>query len=205
MWQRYSIKESLNRILRLYIGKPVPQDWPGTLAGSVVSEDEALAGLAEALAGSLPGEYFRHAGAQYGELYTFSGTSLMGANNNQWRAVPFATVGLSSSLVTPSAVNNRIALTDVGRYKVSYHVDFIGTPNDVEYAWRPEWNMTGLNNAVCYTKHVSGTFCQAMGWGFIDVTANPAYSNYVNLYLAGQDATGTALIVNAQLLVEKIY
>ena len=54
--QRYSIKESLNRILRLLIGEPTPQDTPGTVTGNIDSEDEAMSQLAELLADSLPGE-----------------------------------------------------------------------------------------------------------------------------------------------------
>lgn len=56
--QRYSIKESLQRILLLIEGKPVAQDTPGTIQGDLLSEDESLSDLAELLAGSLPGETF---------------------------------------------------------------------------------------------------------------------------------------------------
>jgi len=54
--QRYNIKESLNRILRLLQGTPIPLDTPGTVTGVVDSEDEAMSQLAELLADSLPGE-----------------------------------------------------------------------------------------------------------------------------------------------------
>jgi len=54
--QRYSIKESLNRILRSFQGKAVPTDEPNTVPGIVLSEDEALSDLAELLDGSLPNE-----------------------------------------------------------------------------------------------------------------------------------------------------
>jgi len=54
--QRYSTKESLQRILLLLEGKPVAQDAPGTIQGDLLSEDESLSDLAELLASSLPGE-----------------------------------------------------------------------------------------------------------------------------------------------------
>lgn len=54
--QRYSIKESLQRILLLLEGKPVAQDAPNTIQGDLLSEDESLSDLTELLAGSLPNE-----------------------------------------------------------------------------------------------------------------------------------------------------
>lgn len=54
--QQYSIRESLNRILRLFQDKAVPTDVPNTVPGDVLSEDGALSDLAELFAGSLPGE-----------------------------------------------------------------------------------------------------------------------------------------------------
>src|SRR5512139_3748344 len=54
--QRYSSKESWNRIVRLFEGKPVPTDAPGAVTGEVLSEDAAISDLAELFAGSLPGE-----------------------------------------------------------------------------------------------------------------------------------------------------
>lgn len=54
--QRYSVMESLNRILRLFLGSPVPTDAPETVPGEIRSEDEALSDLAELFANSLPNE-----------------------------------------------------------------------------------------------------------------------------------------------------
>lgn len=54
--QRYSLKESTNRILRLFQGKAVATDVPDTITGDVLSVDEAISDLAELLAGSLPNE-----------------------------------------------------------------------------------------------------------------------------------------------------
>ena len=54
--QKYSSNESWNRIVRLFEGKPLPTDVPGTVTGEVLSEDAALSDFAELLAGSLPNE-----------------------------------------------------------------------------------------------------------------------------------------------------
>ena len=54
--QRYSIKESWNRIRRSWLGTTVGSDVPGELDGEVLSVDEAVSDLAEAFEGSLPGE-----------------------------------------------------------------------------------------------------------------------------------------------------
>ena len=55
----YSIKESINRIYRLFIGNDPPTDVPDSLTGKVYSEDEALSRMTEVLADSLPGESAR--------------------------------------------------------------------------------------------------------------------------------------------------
>lgn len=53
---RYSIKEALNRLLRVMEGKAITSDLPGVIPGEVLSEDEAFSDLAELWEGSLPGE-----------------------------------------------------------------------------------------------------------------------------------------------------
>jgi hypothetical protein len=54
--KRYSIKESLNRIYRLFNGTTPPSDAPDSLPGEVYSEDTVWSRLAELFANSLPGE-----------------------------------------------------------------------------------------------------------------------------------------------------
>ena len=56
--QKYSIREALNRIVRVLIGKPAPYDAPDTLSGSVLSVDEALSKLAEVMEGNDSEESF---------------------------------------------------------------------------------------------------------------------------------------------------
>ena len=54
--QDYSEKESWNRMQRLLIGLPVPQDNPGTVPGELLSENEALSDIVELLGDSLPNQ-----------------------------------------------------------------------------------------------------------------------------------------------------
>ena len=54
--QRYNIKESLNRILRMFQGKEEASESPDTLSGEILSHNQAFSDLAELLAGSLPSE-----------------------------------------------------------------------------------------------------------------------------------------------------
>lgn len=52
--QRYSIKEAVNRLYRLFTGQTPPIDSPNTLPGTIFSTDEAVSYLAEVFAGSMP-------------------------------------------------------------------------------------------------------------------------------------------------------
>lgn len=54
--QRYSLEESLNRILRLFQGKALATDEPGTVSGEVLNSEQAFSDMAELFAGSLPNE-----------------------------------------------------------------------------------------------------------------------------------------------------
>ena len=53
---RYSVKESLNRLLRLFEGSPLTADTPNVIPGEVLSENEALSDFVELLEGSLPSQ-----------------------------------------------------------------------------------------------------------------------------------------------------
>jgi hypothetical protein len=56
--QRYSKKEGLNRMQRLLIGQPVPQDDPDTVPGDLLSENQALSDIVELMGDSLPNQTF---------------------------------------------------------------------------------------------------------------------------------------------------
>ena len=54
--RKYSLKESANRILRLFQGKAPASNQPNQLTGKVLSSDEAMGDLAELMAGVLANE-----------------------------------------------------------------------------------------------------------------------------------------------------
>ena len=54
--ERYAKKESMNRIVEIFKGNPLPSLDPDTLPGPISSENEALSDLVELLGGSLPNE-----------------------------------------------------------------------------------------------------------------------------------------------------
>lgn len=54
--QRYSKKEALLRILRIFQGNDPASDAPNTVQGELLSENEILSDIAELLASSLPSE-----------------------------------------------------------------------------------------------------------------------------------------------------
>lgn len=54
--QKYNIKESLNRILRMFQGKEEASESPNTLSGEILSHNQAFSDLAELLADGLPSE-----------------------------------------------------------------------------------------------------------------------------------------------------
>ena len=56
--QRYSEKESMNRIVRIFEGNSLSDDTPDTVPGDVLSENEALSDITELLGDSLPNQTF---------------------------------------------------------------------------------------------------------------------------------------------------
>jgi len=204
--QRYSKKESWNRILRRFQGKGVVGDTPGTVPGEILSEDEAWSDLAELFAGSLPNERVRTPWAEYGEIYVASGTAELGMDENQWENIAiFTTAGISSANVTPSPSGNYVNINDVGAYFVHYQASFYMDVEGRTLDWRAEWNMTGQDQtrSRIYVG-TSGTVHTVSAGGLVDVTANPSYSTYVDLYAWCENATGTLHILDAQLSVWKV-
>lgn len=80
--QRYSEKESLNRVLRILENKALPTDTPEGLTGEVLSTNEALSDLAELMAGSLPNESFvMPSGIDLSNYWASDAVSLLGVSD----------------------------------------------------------------------------------------------------------------------------
>ena len=120
--QRYSATESLNRILRLLQGTPVPTDVAGGVTGVILSENEVLSDLAELLAGSLPDQNFTPATAmtKYGHMYAHNVTGTVTvASADVYYAVSGA---FRTGLLNGFTFSNTMHLkpTVAGRYFVAY-------------------------------------------------------------------------------------
>lgn len=133
--QKYSAREALDRIYRLFRGDTLA-DTPEVLTPPIYSEDESLSRLAELLNGSLPGEsavlpsavsitYLEH---EYGEIYTSTGTVTMVVGTSATKITgSFHVNGLSTSNITPDFNDDRIVINSVGSYFVALQLSFSGT------------------------------------------------------------------------------
>lgn len=120
--QRYSAKESLNRIVRLLQGSPLPSDAPDTVTGDVLSVDAALSDLAELLAGSLPSAVAYPVANKYGHFYA---TNITGTVTASSANVYYEVSGtFSSGLLNGVSFTQRMHLspTYAGRYLINYSV-----------------------------------------------------------------------------------
>lgn len=88
--QRYTFRESVNRILRILEGKALPNDYPETITGDVLSTDEAVSDLAELMAGSLPNESFTLPSGADVTAYTASAQEARLGSSTTKFVTPFA-------------------------------------------------------------------------------------------------------------------
>jgi len=136
-YQRYSIKEALNRFYRLWSGNTPPSDAPNSLPGEVFSEDEAWSNIAELFGGSLPGTTLSLPDAvadaiglniEYGEIYNNSTGTAVVSLSTSWAKITGSFQGntASSANVTPDYLNDRITINAVGVYFVGVQASFSG-------------------------------------------------------------------------------
>ena len=141
-YQRYSVREALNRFFRLWSGNTPPSDAPGSLPGEVFSEDEAWSNIAELFAGSLPGTSLSLPNAvsdaiglsvEYGEIYNNSTGTAVVALSTSWAKITGSFQGntASSNNVTPDYLNSKITINAVGVYFVGVQASFSGTANAI--------------------------------------------------------------------------
>ena len=142
-YQRYSIKESLNRLFRLWSGNAPPSDAPNSLSGQLFSEDEAWSNYVELLAGSLPGETLTipvvlanaiaaQQAHRYGGIYVATGTATQ-ALTTSWVKITgsFQNNTVSSSYIDPDYVFDHIYITEAGVYFVEMQLSFSGGANAI--------------------------------------------------------------------------
>lgn len=132
--QRYSIQESLNRILRSLQGKNPPSDQPWSISPQVLSKDEALSDLAELFAGSLPGQtmFNDNLSGRYAQIYGegVTGTSQSLLSGTWTSLLGFTDAGEYTDGLVPDPNNNRIFVTKGGAYHISCGLSFTADSGD---------------------------------------------------------------------------
>lgn len=179
--QRYSKKESINRILRSWKGTAIPSDIPDTLSGEVLSEDEALSDLAELLEGSLPNETLFTPDAlsmRYGEIFAHdlaTGTSQSLITGTWTQLLGFDMNGLSSDGVTPDQANNQITINKAGVYFVHFGVSF-EAPNGTLTTYHFEVALDSVRQGAVSAKKAAGASGAVVGnanaMGLVNATAD---------------------------------
>ena len=180
--QRYSKKESLNRILLLLEGRAMSSDTPETIPPTSLSEDEALSDIAELLADSLPGETPQFPAGlvpAYGGIFTWTGTSsITGLPIDVYTKITgtFQNSMVSYNGVTPNPSNDRILIndTDGSVYLISWSITFFGS-SAITY-WVEAYNAAvGIPDGVAkVTPLASGSAVSISGESFEYVSGSAA-------------------------------
>lgn len=212
--KRYSVKEALNRIYRLFNGTTPPSDAPGSLPGIIYSEDEAWSRIAELWGGSLPGETATLPSSisvpgtsitdldhEYGQIYTATGTVTV-ALTTSWTKITgsFQNNGLSSSNVLTEQDFSHIIINKVGVYFVGLQLSFSGSPDaEIECAVY----INGVRQEQIRFRRIldsSGSAGSASAVGLVDITGTA-----MTLEVYGvSDGTDNFLLETGQLVVHSL-
>lgn len=137
--QRYSATESLNRILRILQGTPIPTDVAGGVTGEVLSQNEVLSDLAELLAGSLPNQNAVPVPAmvRYGHMFAHNatGTVVIAAANTFYAVSGGLHAGLLDKFTFSNAMHLKPSLA--GRYYIDWSMSIesvLSTNQEMEAA-----------------------------------------------------------------------
>lgn len=193
--RRYSKKEALNRIVRIWQGKTETDDTPETaLKGEILSEDHAMSQWAEMMADSMAGEMLhlpRVLERDFGGIYTWTGTVELGDfSANVFTKITGAFQNdMRYYGTTPQYAYDRITLSQTGYYFVSWSLSYLGS-SDVNYKVEPYHAALGTPQAAAQsTPYSSGTITNMAGSGFFIASGS---AELVDLRL---QPNGTAWIV----------
>jgi hypothetical protein len=210
--QRYDIKESLNRFLRLWQGNPIVSDEPGSVTGEILSEDEAWSDIAELFAGSLPNQTLTlptsvadavsaDQAHEFGEIYTSTGTvtdvigtsavKITGAYQNN---------GLSSDNITPDQANDRVTINSTGTYFVAFQVAFSGSASTTYTIELYLDSVAQPQTRTLRRLNASGDVGSCSGLGLITVTGT---GMDLELYASAGASSRNFLLEAGQIYVEK--
>jgi len=203
--RRYSTKEAFNRTLRSWQGKTITYDYPDSLQGEILSEDEAASDFAELMEDSLPSEAptIPHAINKYAAIWVWTGTSSMESLTASVFTKITGTFQNNSNYVglTPQYQNDRILVTDSGAiFRVVWQVSFLGSP-DIVYNVEPYANALGIPQAVAEVKPSASGTVSISGEGYQYISGT---SIQVDLRVKPVGATGWMVLKAAQLSVERV-
>ncbi len=212
-YQRYSVKESLNRFFRLWSGNAPPSDVPNSLPGNLFSVDEAWSNISELFAGSLPGETLSiptvlgnaiaaQQAHRYGGIYVATGTATQ-ALTTSWVKITgsFQNNTVSSSYITPEYEFDHLSITEAGVYFVEMQLSFSGIPNAL---YECAVYKDGVRQEQVRFKqelNVSGSVSSASAHGLIDVTGSAIA---LEIY-AVSDGSNNFTIEAGQFTILKAY
>lgn len=207
--QRYDIKEALNRILRILYGSPDPNEQRDTIAGEVLSENQAISDLAELLAGSLPNQnpsipstisITGTAGRndEYGGIFVSGSTSGWNLASGSWtQLTPFNMDMESSGGIVPQHGSDNVQINAAGTYFVGFSLSFQGAQDTV---YELAAHLAGtLQPQVMARVNVTGSN-SVSAFGFVDASTPGAIDVRVL-----PDTTGTFTIPYGQLTVQKVW
>lgn len=173
--QKYSMTESLYRILKVLKGETIADDRPEmALPTEVLSPDGSLSQIAELLAGSLGGSTLHNPVGAYGEIYAWTGTvALTGYPADVYTKITgtFQNNGLYDN-TTPQYNLDRIYLSKSGDYFVSWSASFQGS-SAIRYWIEPYHNAAGIPQAVGKVQpSSSGSSVNVAGSGIFQATVD---------------------------------
>jgi hypothetical protein len=211
-YQRYSVKEALNRFFRLWSGNAPSSDAPESLSGDVFSEDEAWSNIAELFGGSLPGETLSLPSAvadavsadqahEYGEIYISTGTVTMVVGTSLTKVTgSFHVNGLSSDNIAPDFNDDRIIINDVGTFFVNFQLAFSGS-NAITYTLQAYLDDVPQPQIKTIRKlNASGDVGSCSAIGLIQVTGS---ATGLEIYVQASSGSSNFKIEAGQLYVEK--
>ena len=211
-WQRYSTKESLNRILRSLIGTDIPSDAPGSLSGSILSEDEANSGIAEILEDSLPGEDptippgfedplqdFVSGLVEHGHVWVSTGTVSQALSTSWLKPTGiFTDNGLSSSNVTPTYGSDLIDIDLPGTYLVSVNASVEG---DGAYILKGAAYIDGTRQDGIMFEEYMGASGSSRAVGAVGTVSVTGSNSELELYFLASGGTPSIKVNSASLMI----
>ena len=196
--QRYSAKESLNRIVRILQGSALPTDVPNTVTGDILSEDEALSDLAELLAGSLPNSTAYPVAARYGQMYAHNATGTVTISVvDTYYAV---SGGFKTGLVNGFTFANGMHLkpTVAGRYFINYSVSVQSTSASQEIEAAVMINSIAQTGSSAHTEDTGANKPHTLAGSMVaDVAAN----SIVGLGVSNHSGTNNLMVVHGNVTI----